>query len=597
MKRIFVLLLATILFIQIFSLSVFAEDTQTGILAELEGATVGGVAFDVDDYPKESGAAAELLAFMERDYRFDANQSSYRMEVYIYNPSETAIVSGGKNTIEMAVKFDEKGVAESYEKFSLKFLEKTENNRFYKFAVVDHVSAHDGNKIVQRVDRAARRYTVSEFEVQYIGIFNGTASPVGKSFVFTGYQSEKNLSVSTGLVETIELDVHQTYWRSQTSSLGIGHQNQLNTAYFSVPNEYLMKYGALQKIKAEWNEQKTEPVFFTTNDVVYDAVYPYLGMEVGEHNENVPFSLYAGKTVTSYEIVYDWTYNVKEFWGNVTVHSLNICEKLPYCFKAVSDETGAVAVPGEELRTYIQKQNYADWLFADSVDDGRKKGYQIQEIAFDQDELLDMESYGSTHSWWRTFWNYTIKDVDAYEEFGKIAPIYDVKSTDIVSKTNADISSSLYIAQGDVEELRSVYADAVANDETLFLFRFAATDYYSDACVYETGSGTVTGSKIAQETVFLGFDIISLTFYKDGVSTVIPVISDPDDVIDDLTNPILDDKLDLSWLKRLVMLIAVLVLIIVCWHPLLMMADALMGLVHNVGVDVQNMVKKRGKRK
>ncbi len=597
MKRNLLFLLVIVLLFQTFSFSVLAEDTQTGILAELEGATVGGVPFDMDDYPKKSGAPAELFAFMERGYRYDGNQSDYQMIVYIYNPSEIAIVANGKNTVQMAVKFDENGVADGYEKFNLKFIEKTENNRFYKFAVMDHVSAHDGNKIVQRVDRAARRYTVSGFEVQYIGASNGTESPVGKSFVFTGFQSEKNLTVATGLVETIKLDVHQTYWRSQTSSLGEFHQNQLNTAYFSVPNEYLMKYGALQKIKAEWNEQKTSPVFFTTNDTIYNAVYPYLGVDIGEYNEDVPFSLYAGKKVTAYEMVYDWTYNIKEYWTNVVVHSLNICKKLPYCFKGISDAAGEVAVPGEELRTYIQNQNYADWLFADAVDEGRKKGQQTQEISFDQDELLDMESYGSTHSWWSTFFTYTIKGVDAYEEFESITPIYDVKSSDILSKTNEDISSSLYVALNDVGHLRSLYNQTVANDETLFLFRFAATDYYSNTCVYEADGKTLNDAKVAQETVFLDFDIISLTFYKNGVSTVIPVVSDPQDVVSDLTNPVVDDKTDWSWVKRLVMMIAALVLLVICWKPLLTVIDAVMDLFHNANVDIQNLMKDRGKRK
>lgn len=597
MKRSLVFLLVIILLIQTFSLAAFAEDAQTGILAELKEATVGGVAFDMDDYPKKSGAPAELLAFMERGYRYDGNQSGYQMILYIYNPSETAIVANGKNAVEMAVRFDENGVAEDYEKFSLKFIEKTENNRFYKFAVVDHVSAHDGNKIVQRVDRAARRYTVSGFEVQYVGASNGTESSVGKSFVFTGFQSDKNLVVATGLVETIALDVHQTYWRSQTSSLGVGHQNQLNTAYFSIPNEYLIKYGALQKIKAEWNEQKTAPVFFTTNDEVYRAVHPWLGVQIGEYNKEVPFSLYAGKEVTAYEMVYDWTYNIKEYWTNVVVHSLNICEKLPYCFKVVSDEAGAVAVLGEELRQYIQDQGYADYLFAETVDEGRKKGYQFQEISFDEDKLLDMESYGSTHSWWSTFFTYTIKGVDAYEEFESIAPIYDVRNSDIYSRTDAQISSSLYVAQNDVGELREAYSDALSNNETLFLFRFAATDYFSDHAYYSAGGEILEGSKIAQETVFLDFDIISLTFYKNGVSTVIPVVSDPEDVVSDLTNPILDDKMDWSWVKRIVMAIAALVLIVVCWKPLLMVIDAVMGLFHNANVDLQNLMKDRGKRK
>ena len=41
----------------------------------------------------------------------------------------------------------------------------------------------------------------------------------------------------------------------------------------------------------------------------------------------------------------------------------------------------------------------------------------------------------------------------------------------------------------------------------------------------------------AQQTIFLNFDIIQLTFNKEGVLTVIPVVSDPIDIINPYTPP------------------------------------------------------------
>jgi hypothetical protein len=386
MKRIVAFIFVLLTVFSLIPFSALAGDAQTGILAELAGATVGGAAFDLGDYPKKDGASAELLAFMERNYRYDGDQSDYRMEVYIYNPSEKAIVTGGKNMIEMAVKFDENGVAEDYEKFNLRFLEKTENNRFYKFAVVDHVSAHDGNKIVSRVDRAVRRYTVSGFEVQYVGASNGIESPVGKSFRFVGYQSEKNLSVSTGLVETIELDVHQTYWRSQTSSLGEGHQNQLTSVYFAVPEKYFDKYGVLQAVKAGWNEQKTAPIVIVDNQSVYTGLKSFLGVDAagcqyGFYDEQ---GVYNGSGTTYF---YRYIYNVEKPWNIPTMYFKDYISPLPYVFYDANITIADIGVSGPVLRKHIQGYQYADWLFADAVDEGRKKGYQEQIRELERDNL------------------------------------------------------------------------------------------------------------------------------------------------------------------------------------------------------------------
>ena len=86
-KRIFAFLFVIILVIQMFPFAISAESAGSGILGELAGATVGGEAFDIEDYPKKNGASAELLAFMECGYAYNGDQSNYAMIVYVYNPS------------------------------------------------------------------------------------------------------------------------------------------------------------------------------------------------------------------------------------------------------------------------------------------------------------------------------------------------------------------------------------------------------------------------------------------------------------------------------------------------------------------------------
>ena len=56
-----------------------------------------------------------------------------------------------------------------------------------------------------------------------------------------------------------------------------------------------------------------------------------------------------------------------------------------------------------------------------------------------------------------------------------------------------------------------------------------------------------TNAYFVQETVNLDFDIIDVTFTKDGVSTVIPVVSDPIDNIPGITPPANTTDDDFDW--------------------------------------------------
>ena len=72
-----------------------------------------------------------------------------------------------------------------------------------------------------------------------------------------------------------------------------------------------------------------------------------------------------------------------------------------------------------------------------------------------------------------------------------------------------------------------------------------------------------------QETVNLDFDIIDVTFTKDGVSTVIPVVSDPIDNIPGITPPAntTDDDGPEWW--RIVLAVLLLLIVLVILAPVL----------------------------
>ena len=73
---------------------------------------------------------------------------------------------------------------------------------------------------------------------------------------------------------------------------------------------------------------------------------------------------------------------------------------------------------------------------------------------------------------------------------------------------------------------------------------------------------------MAWESVFFDFDVIDLTFNKEGVYTVIPVVSDPIDVVNGLTSPT-DMEDDGVNILALIALILRLIVVLVVLMPLL----------------------------
>lgn len=105
-----------------------------------------------------------------------------------------------------------------------------------------------------------------------------------------------------------------------------------------------------------------------------------------------------------------------------------------------------------------------------------------------------------------------------------------------------EISNRLLIAETEVNKFKDYCEEEILEKgNTVVHFRFACTQY--DAAEAEIWNGNGRDGQVecdaflAQENVFLNFDIISLTFNDDGNFRVLPVVSDPIDIISDVTGP------------------------------------------------------------
>lgn len=600
----------------------------TNVLDDLKSSSDGGEAFNLNDYPFDESKDIQVINFVEYCYSYKANmRGNYGLYVYVYNPKGLNLSTSSKsNKIQMASSYDAYGNPNDYVKFDLQFLSKSEDsnykNLFYKFKVVD--KEVNGTIFADRVNSNERRYDVSGIELMTYGANNATEYAVNGTFKFTGYSqgygpdasAKSTLTSTVEYLETITLDVKHTFYRTKTSIKGAGYQNQLDTVYFAVPQRFFDTYGTLQRIKAEWYEYKTNDIVITSNQDFYNKASPYIGVPTGpvdecgmaEHNEDIHYCL--GQQAG------DWGGGMNAaIWGwNLGSGYLHVpCETLYYLFKVNNIEeydpyADIVSIGGVEsnaLYEYIKNYNKtfdkgtlpikdgtisAD-LFADNIDDYRKMDTEFGKIQkgysyYDFDADVDLQKLTSWQegnpSFWDNWLNWGLWDTIfggiPEEESRTISPIYTLKASDL-NGSDEEIAERLLINVADVPALKSYYNDAVTvsgkddEEKVVVLFRFATSDYYS-AAVDIMELRTILPDKHtsgqayrAWESVFMDFDIIQLTFNRDGVYKVIPVVSSPMDIVNSITPPV-QIPYDGEWWKILLAVVLIILLIIILFPVL-----------------------------
>ena len=553
------------------------------------------------------------------------NAEHYALYVYLYNPARLEISERqGANTINIAVAYDENGTPLDYANLPLKLCGVATgkySKLLYKYRIIDEDGVLLKNARMQDGAGKFRRYDIAGVQLWETGANNARDYGVGGTYKFTGYakgygadeNAENNLLCSVEDLETVKLNVKHTFYRTKTSSKGAGYQNQLDTVYFAVPKRLFDTYGKLQRIKAEWYEYKTKDIVVTSNHNFYDKAFAWLGKQTGafdkfgmtEYNDEIYYSLgqNAGDAGGGMNMA-AWGWNLGSGYLHVPAPALyylfkteNISEYDPY-----ADITENGGITSNALYNWIKNYNKsfdkgtlpikdgtisAD-LFTDDIDDYRKVDTQYGKIQngycyydFDADiDLQTLTSWNETKpSFWDNWinwglWNAMTGNIPQ-EESRTLAPIYTLKAGDL-DGTDKEVSERLLINPHDISALRDYYNEAITVDtstadeeKVVVLFRFATSDYYSAAVdIIELGKGFLWSDKHttgqayrAWESVFLDFDIIQLSFQKDGAYTVIPAVSDPIDIVNDITPPVyIPDGLE--WWQILLIVLGVIVALI-----------------------------------
>lgn len=576
--------------------AVFAETSvegfdSTSIYDDLKDASILGKTFDINDYPANENGTPELLAFVEFAFSLKHEyQPYYGLYLYVYYPQGNLLVSSELNKVEMANKY-EGDEAVNWSKYTLQFLDKDYNGVLYKFKVLDS-KAEPEHTIAETFGRVAmsstkRRYDISGIELHQNGNVSATEYGIGGTWTITGYSqgmhdssAEQSTLQSVATFEnTLKLDVHSTCFRAW-QNVGNTIADQLSSVYFSVDNKIEQEYDRLYALKFEAFKYLSSPIFgihkkyqpFDGLLLDYEQIYKNLLNQQALTVEEV-------KQLDKYSSL-SWSF-VEDGGGGGVYYSIypeigiinqsaKYLDRLGLVFQV--DETCNNEITSEQLMGAMVdfsekhgkdvRSKYSSILFSDfyysyalnfrNVENGNNIG---KTVYWDDKDVI--EGSLTRFDFWDTLlalFNYTADDTQDFDVFVKVT--YD----EIKSLSTEQISHQYLICENDVETFRTYVREQNEINKSVYLFRFDVDTYFTEQVACASG---ICGY-VAQEPIYLDFDIISLTYDKAGVQTVIPVVSNPIDIIAGIEPPgigLSTDNADLVTLYTLVLIILAAVLV------------------------------------
>ena len=579
---------------------------EQNVMDDLEGSTIGDKVFSLTDYPLNVTAPPQVIHFAEFGYSYDADRrSDFGLYLYVYNPQQTALDTvSQRNKVQLSF-----GTRDSYSKYTLEFLNYSEGagieGRFYKFKVTLTDAAKQS--IYNNVSPDARIYRISGIELSRGG--DVTEYPCTQVYTYTGYakgygselaEGDTLSCTADGLEKFLSLEVHSTYYRPEgTNGQNRYTHDSLSSIYFAIPRDVVEEYGRMSRIRGEYIRALTSEIFVTGDEAFYREFLSVVGQDVGYVDENDTFKgmILANEGRTIQGISSDWMYHapqeIAEYYTDDRYFS-----QLNYVLRATTGNADTFDLPSETLQAYMEwfTEEYAqgtDTLVAGRYAEALFEEYDTSPTVFDltADSVTpDLTSLEIS----RTFWQALLgqETVSSTRYNGREA-IHEVTEDDFVlnagtSAINAEATcEELFIAEADYDEFRAFYEQNCA-DSVIYLVRFAVDDYASTEAmqchfsevghkfgsnvpilVYEE-DGANTNCYLAQQYVYLDFDVIDITCTKDGTETVLPVVSSPIDIIPDIDSPVYTMDDTSAWdVVRLIFAVLALIVVLVILAPLL----------------------------
>lgn len=584
-----------------FAVTASAEENTIDIessdpLEDLQGSTIEGSSFNLESYYFDQSKSTQLLSIIEYEYSFKTDlKDNFALYVYVYNPKALSFVEGNSHKIGLRVGKDE---SKNFKHYNLSYVSKSSATNYegliYKFKV--DLTVEELNSIWNtNVNNAnVRLYSVSEIELETT---NGITEVVGcgAEYTYIGYMAgcgssayaQSTLACNVVKSDTLSLNVHPTYFRPEGTNGKDFTQDTLHSVYFSVPNDFISKYGEMTAVHATWLDVVLKPMLVTGNREAYSAITSYLGKS---NLSGLDYAyLGSGKEILqdgNYHWTGDLAYNMpsvneRYYTENEIATPLSIIYMLFATDQLdVVDSADSYLLTSEALMDRLEKtyskfggeaveNKYSSLIFKTIASE-----YTDVNITSEDEYALTSETI-SQNFFEKWFGQHTVHT----STFDGIKAIQKVTSHDIQGNPS-EVSKNLFISEADYKNFYDFCNTAMKADETVYLFRYQVSDYFSqEASLFHNNVDGLgrdrwqfvdSNAYFFYQTVNLGFDIIDVTFTSGESKTVIPVVMSPMDIVHDSTPP-LDTKSDVEeepWWQKIIALLLLILLATFVW-PLL----------------------------
>lgn len=522
----------------------------------------------VAQFANASGGNPQLQSFMEYCYspKTSVLNSMYGLYIYIYNPSRIEFSTSG-NVANMATAYNAYGAPSAYSNLRLMNCGHTTgkyDKLFYKFRVLglQNVLA---NAQACEAKSGYRRYDLVGIQLRKEGSTNATDYEIARTFTYSGYaegcgaEGESTLVCKQSEMEVLNLEVHPTVYRPEGNN-GTNEftKDSLHSVWFAVPNEYINKYGEMYAVHATWLNAVLKPALVTGNKEAHDAIAELLGQEIGDHTDQLEYVYLGGvhnENLTGYIKECEVSYNAAETmsfhwaldWGFGECISNNRLQALYMLFDsgaAKDSADGYYVSPSEILAQMEASKSYGGELvngkYSKKIFSEVDKEWQDVTISADNNMMSNTHIGGLTSqvvdkNWFEKMYGFK-GDIVSTETFTEVKGVQKVEASD-VSGTAEEAVKKLFINENDFEALKADVTEAQANDKTVYLFRYMISEFCSYEAELWSNSSGIDYDKVDSnayfftETVDLDFEIIDVTFKRDEIKTVIPVVMSPIDIV------------------------------------------------------------------
>ena len=498
-------------------------------------------------YSFDHTSDVQFMNFAEYKYE-NTYSSAFGLYLYFYNPNDLKPINvfSDRNLVKMSI--DEV----NYKMYQLIPVSKSTDeieNMFYKFKVDIDETFHS------KLESDQREYDLVSFQLSIKGESNPKEIEIGTKFFYTGYAAGCNGNETSTLdclkkgYDALHLPVHGGTVRSGYVNDLLTECIDLHYVYFEIPNKYINDYGQPYSISYEYYDYPLDKGIYNIRNHDYFVEEPW-----DSYNDEITPDAVVGhdphyyvQDINFWDILFnrgtareDVAKGSMWRWEDLDVIRRNEFSKIPQIGNRLfrKDEWDS-PISSSEVKDLL-KQYPMDYFSSTSREDAYS-GLLTSTID-DIEPPADIDPGHPNLSWWGKLANQITYGKGQYGRTQDSGNTWSNKSAYEIVTSIDDENGTLYtIDSNDVADFNEMYQSSLENDTTMMILRFHETEYWTAPVTFHRRAALrLIAENIGYSAfphIIDDFRVITLGFEMNDYITIIPVVSDPIQIVPSLIGP------------------------------------------------------------